>query len=92
MKHVGFWTSLIKWVVKVLSLKQTKKLVCIDNVFSGAGTLKYGVPQCSILELLLFLLHVNCVPQSLSEVDSSLYVDGTDIFYQNEDVKKLKMF
>ena len=42
MNYFGFWTSVIKWFESYLS--NSKFLVCIDNVFSEAGTSKYGVP------------------------------------------------
>ena len=48
-----------------------------------------GVPQGSILGRLLFLLHVNDLPESLSDAGSYLYADDTCIFYQHEDVKKM---
>ena len=67
---------------------QTKCYVCIDNVISKTGTIKYGAPQGSILGPFLFLLNVNDLPQSLLEADSYFYADGTCIFYQHEDVKK----
>ena len=57
--------------------------------FSEAGTLKYGVPQGSILGLILFLLYVNDLPQS-SDAGSYLYADDTCIVYQHEDVKKIE--
>ena len=89
-KYLGFRTSVIKWFESYLSNR--KFLVCIDNVFSEAGTLKYGVPQGSILGPLLFLSYVNHLPQSLSDAGSYLYANNTCIFYQHENVKKLKMF
>ena len=87
MKYFGFWASVIKMFESYLSNR--KFLVCID-VFSEAGTLKYGVPQGSILGPLLFLLYVNDLPQSLSNPGSYLYADDTCIFYQHEDVKKIE--
>ena len=80
MKDFGFRASVIKWFESYLSNR--KFLVCIDNVFSEAGTLKYGVPQGSILGPLLFLLYVNDLLQSLSDVGSYLYADDNCIFYQ----------
>ena len=88
MKYFGFEAFIIKWFESYLSNR--KFLVCIDNVFSEAGTLKYGVPQGSILGPLLFLLYVNDLPQSLSDAGSYLYADDTCIFYQHVDVKKIK--
>ena len=65
-------------------------MVCIDNVFSEAGALKYDVLQGSILGPLLFLLCVTDLSQSLSDAGSYLYADGTSIFYQHEDVRKIE--
>ena len=67
MKYFGFRTSVIKWFESYLSNR--KFLVCIA-VFSEAGTLKYGVPQGSILRQLLSLLYVNDLPKSLSDAGS----------------------
>ena len=88
MKYFGFRASVIKWFESYLSNR--KFLICIDSVFSEPGTLKYGAPQGSILGPLLFLLHVNDLPQPLSDAGSYLYADDTCIFYQHEDVKKIE--
>ena len=87
MKYFGFRASVIKWFESYLSNR--KFLVCIDNVFSEAGTLKYGVPQGSILGPLLFLLYVNDLSQSLSDAGSYLHAGDTSSFYQHDDVKKI---
>ena len=54
MKYFSFRTFVIKQFDSYLSNKNF--LVTIDNVYSEAGTLKYDVPQGSILGPLLFLL------------------------------------
>ena len=53
MKYVGSRTSTTKCFESYLS--NTKFLVCID-VFSEARTLKYGVPQGSILGIIFSIL------------------------------------
>ena len=73
MKYFGFRASVIKWFESYLSNR--KFLICIDNVFSEAGTLKYGVPQGSFLRPLLFLLYVNDISQLLSDAGSHLYAE-----------------
>ena len=87
IKYSGFWASVIKWFESYLSNR--KLLVYIDHVFSEAGTLKYILPQGSILGPLLFLLYVNNLPQPLLDAGSYLYADDTCIFFQHEDVKKI---
>ena len=88
MKYFGFRASVIKWFESYVSNR--KFWFCFDNVFSEAGTLKYGVPQISIPGSLFFLLYVNDLPQSLSDKGSYLYPDDTCILYQHEDVKKIE--
>ena len=88
MKYFGFRASVIKWFESYLSNRKFFFVLII--FFSEAGTLKYSVPQGSILEQLLFLLYVNDLPQSLSDTGSYLYADDTCIFYQHEDVKKIE--
>ena len=88
MKYFGFRASVIKWFESYFSNRTF--LAFIDNVFSEAGTLKYGVPQGSILGSLLFLIYVNDLIKSLSDAGSYLYADDTCSFYQYDDVKRIE--
>ena len=77
VKYFGFRLAVIEWFESYLSNR--KCLVCID-VFSEAGTLKYGVLQGSLLGPLL-LLYANDLPQLLSEAGCYLPADETCISY-----------
>ena len=74
MKYFGFRISLIKWFESYLS---NRKCLLFVDVLSENATLKYGVPQGSILGPLLVLLYVNNLTQLLSEASSYSYEDDT---------------
>ena len=88
VKYFRFQTSLLNGLSPI---SQNRKFsVCIDIVFCETETLNHLVLQGSVLGLLLFLVNVNDLPQTYSDVGSYLYADATCIFYQHEDVKKNK--
>ena len=89
MKYFGFRTSVIKWFQSYLSNRRFS--VCIDNVFSEAGTLKYGVRQGSILGSLLFLSHVNDLPHHY-QTQAPICMQMTPVFsISKRTLTKLKM-
>ena len=68
MECTGFKDSVIKWFQSYYSNK--KFFVTLENVFSDAGLINCGVPQGSILGLLLLLIYINDLPQALNETRS----------------------
>ena len=62
MERIGFKESVIKWFQSYLSKR--KFFVTLENVFSDVGLINCGVPQGSILELLLSLIYINDLPKA----------------------------
>ena len=73
MPHIGFSDNAIRWFKSYLSNRKFR--VNIDEKYSSPAELNCGVPQGSILGPLLFLLHVNDMPQA---VDCELFLYAAD--------------
>ena len=71
-------------------ISQTESFITLENVFSDAGLINYGVPQGPFLGLILVLIYINDLPQVLNEIGSYLYPDDTCIFYQDKNVEKIE--
>ena len=71
MECTGFKESFIEWFQSYFSNR--KIVMTLENVFSDAGLINCGVPQGSILGLLLFLMHINDLPKVLNKIGSYLY-------------------
>ena len=52
----------------------------VEIYSSGLLTLTTGVPQSSILGPLLFLIHMNDIPQATDYFDFILYADDTSLY------------
>ena len=75
MPFLGFTDETMKWYTSYFS--NTKFIISIENAYSDKAWITCGLPEGSILGLLLFLVYINDVPQT---VDSELLLYGDDTF------------
>ena len=86
MSSIGFSSQSITWFGSYLSNRRFQ--VNIKNKYSSVADINYGVPQPSLLGLLLFLLCVNDMPQAIN-CGLFLYADDSCLVYQHRDVKAI---
>ena len=85
MKFMNFTKETISWFRSYLFNR--KFIVNVDTSFSDPADLKCGVPQCSILGPLLFLLYINDLIQAIKDCDVRLYADDTCISFKHKNIK-----
>ena len=83
----GFSGTTVTWFKSCLSDRAFK--VNINNHFSDLSKISGGVPQGSILGLLLFLLYVNDMPQAVHS-DLFLYADNSSLTFQHKYVHTIE--
>ena len=67
-------------------LSEETFLVDTKSKLSDFGNISFGVPQGSILGLLLFWIYVNYMTQAVKSTIRFLYVDDTCFLYQHKEV------
>ena len=71
-------------------LKDRKICTKVDNSISKLHSVKFGVPQGSVLGLLFFLLYVNDLPEA-SHFETTLFADDTNLHLSHSNVKTLQV-
>ena len=67
-----------------------KMRVNYKETLSTPTSIHCGVPQGSILGLLLFLLHFNGLPSLLNSSKMVMYADDTALYYSHKDMKEIE--
>ena len=81
---LSFTDETIKWYTSYLSNRNF--IISIKNEYSDKASITCGVPQGSILGLLLFLIYINDIPHAVDS-ERLLYPDDTCLVFQLRDIK-----
>ena len=77
----------LKWFQSYLS--DRKKIIKFNKESTNLEIIQCGIPQGSILGLLLFLIFVNDFKKSTKFLDPIMFTDDTNLFYSNKDINTL---
>ena len=88
MEYYGFQTHTIEWFKSYILNKQ--QLVSCHNELSSKSTLETGVPQGSVLGLILFLVYVNDLNRHIHFGACNLYADDTLVYCAANSIDKLQ--
>ena len=86
---LGINGSELDWLTSYLSLR--KQHVEIENFCLENIDVDVGIPQGSLLRVLLFQLHINDLPKSLRYCSSILYADDTTIYLIGNSLRFMKL-
>ena len=87
LEHYGIRGNCLKWFENYLH-ERTQILKFRDHK-SSKMTISSGVPQCSILGPLLFLLYINDIENCSEIISFVMYADDTNAFYSDKCLKSL---
>ena len=83
LEHYG-----IRGVASYLSGR--KQYVSVNDHTSAKLEITCGVPQGSVLALLLFLIYINDLPNVSKYISFYLFADDTDIYFKLHDLAHLQ--
>ena len=79
----GLHENTIAWLGNYLTGRKQKCLA--NNTISGTRDISCGVPQCSILGPMLFLIYIDDLDNHLEYCNIKLYADDTVLYWTNEE-------
>ena len=88
VNSIGLEKSVIRWINSLLS--QRNVFVAINSTVSDIFSPTAGVPQGSIIVLLLFLIYVSRLPQIKAQI--SQFVDDFALYYRSRSPKLIQKY
>ena len=87
LEHYGIRGIALKWMESYLS--DRKQFVSVNGKDSEILTMKYGVPQGSILGPLLFIIYINNIPEIAQYATFILYADDANIILTADSIEQI---
>ena len=87
LNHYGIRGVAFDWFKSYLS--DRTQYVTINNERSEIQTIKYGVPQGSILGPLLFLIYINDLSRSIKNSKIHHFADDANLLYASSSLKDI---
>ena len=87
LNHYGIRGVAFDWFKSYLS--DRTQYATINNERSEIQTIKYGVPQGSILGPLLFLIYINDLSRSIKNSKIHHFADDTNLLYASSSLKDI---
>ena len=90
LEHYGICGLANEWFKSCLSNR--KQFVSINGYDSNLADVKFGVPQCSVLGPLLFLVYINDLKQALKFCKLHHFADDTNLIHFSKSVNRLNKY
>ena len=87
LDHYGIRGNMLNWFRSYLY--DRKQYVVVNSTSSSSKTIKYGVPQGSILGPLLFLIYINDMPQISNVAKFIFFADDANIIITADTITEL---
>ena len=88
MEHYGIRGVALNWFTSYLSNR--RQYVSVNGHTSEDLNISCGVPQGSVLGPLLFLIHINDLPNVSKHLRFYLFADDTNIYFEAKDLGTLQ--
>ena len=88
LEHYGIRGNVLEWFFKSY-MSERRQFILINGPSSSLMRTTCGVPQGSVLGLLLFLIYVNDLPSVSKNLKFYLFADDTNIYCSGDTVTHL---